>query len=77
MCEMRGGEQPNLVADMRMVRPRTGWPADIAPTLNAAFGSKLGLEDQHIRGGRNVCSPQWRCASMPGRWGGRTPKARR
>lgn len=27
------------------------WPADIAPTLNAAFGSKLGLEDQHIRGG--------------------------
>lgn len=27
------------------------WPADIAPTLNAAFGTKLGLEDQHIRGG--------------------------
>ena len=27
------------------------WPADVAPTLNAAFGSKLGLEDQHIRGG--------------------------
>lgn len=27
-----------------------GWPAQCAPTLNAAFGSKLGLEDQHIRG---------------------------
>ncbi len=27
------------------------WPADTAPTLNAAFGSKMGLEDQHIRGG--------------------------
>lgn len=27
------------------------WPAQIAPTLNAAFGSKQGLEDQHIRGG--------------------------
>ena len=27
------------------------WPAEVAPTLNAAFGSKLGLEDQHIRGG--------------------------
>lgn len=26
------------------------WPAEIAPTLNAAFGSKQGLEDQHIRG---------------------------
>lgn len=31
------------------------WPADIAPTLNAAFGSKMGLEDQHIRGG-GACS---------------------
>ena len=27
------------------------WPANIASTLNAAFGSKLGLEDQHINGG--------------------------
>jgi DNA (cytosine-5)-methyltransferase 1 len=25
--------------------------ADVAPTLNAAFGSKLGLENQHIDGG--------------------------
>ncbi len=30
------------------------WPADIAPTLNAAFGSKQGLEDQHIRGGAGM-----------------------
>ena len=27
------------------------WPAQCASTLNAAFGSKLGLEDQHINGG--------------------------
>ena len=27
------------------------WPADLASTLNAAFGSKQGLEDQHINGG--------------------------
>jgi hypothetical protein len=33
------------------------WPADIAPTLNAAFGSKLGLEDQHIRGGGGLFVP--------------------
>ena len=33
------------------------WPADIAPTLNASFGDKQGLEDQHIRGGgRAVCT---------------------
>ena len=30
------------------------WPAEVAPTLNAAFGSKLGLEDQHIRGGAGL-----------------------
>lgn len=29
----------------------TEWPVDCAPTLNAAFGSKLGLENQHIGGG--------------------------
>ena len=34
------------------------WPADVAPTMNAAFGSKLGLEDQHIRGGAG-------CLSLP------------
>jgi len=35
-----------------------GWPADLAPTLNAAFGEKQGLEDQHIRGGQDCLSPQ-------------------
>ena len=29
----------------------TKWPAELASTLNAAFGSKLGLEDQHINSG--------------------------
>lgn len=27
------------------------WPAQIAPTLNASFGTKQGLENQHINGG--------------------------
>lgn len=27
------------------------WPAEIAPTLNANFGNKLGLENQHINAG--------------------------
>ena len=27
------------------------WPAQVASTLNASFGSKQGLEDQHINGG--------------------------
>jgi DNA (cytosine-5)-methyltransferase 1 len=33
------------------------WPAQVAPTLNAAFGSKQGLEDQHIRGGAGLFVP--------------------
>ena len=27
------------------------WPAEVAPTLNAAFSDKQGLENQHINGG--------------------------
>ena len=27
------------------------WPAEVAPTLNAAFATKQGLEDQHALGG--------------------------
>ena len=31
--------------------------ADVAPTLNAHFGDKLGLEDQHINGGGDCLLP--------------------
>ena len=34
------------------------WAAEIAPTLNAHFGEKQGLENQHIGGGRTLCP--WR-----------------
>ena len=33
------------------------WPKDLACTLNAAFGSKMGLEDQHINGGASLFVP--------------------
>jgi len=36
-----------LIADTRL-------PADVAPTLNAAFGEKQGLEDQHALGGAGL-----------------------
>ena len=39
-----------------------GWPADVSPTLNAHFGSKQGLEDQHVNGGGIVCARQLPCA---------------
>lgn len=28
-----------------------GWPAEVAPSLDAHFGDKMGLENQHINGG--------------------------
>ncbi len=34
-----------------MAVPVSQWPAEVAPTLNAHFGSKQGLKDQHALGG--------------------------
>jgi DNA (cytosine-5)-methyltransferase 1 len=44
-----GGVAPGATA--------SGWPAEVSPTLNAYFGSKQGLEDQHIAGGGDCLSP--------------------
>jgi DNA (cytosine-5)-methyltransferase 1 len=33
------------------------WPAEVAPTLNAAFGDKMGLEDQHALNGAGCFVP--------------------
>jgi DNA (cytosine-5)-methyltransferase 1 len=33
------------------------WPADVAPTLNAHFGEKQGLEDQHAFNGAGLFTP--------------------
>ena len=33
------------------------WPADVASTLNASFGEKQGLEDQHALGGGQLFVP--------------------
>jgi DNA (cytosine-5)-methyltransferase 1 len=43
-----GGGSENLVAAEK------NWPAQVAPTLNAAFGSKQGLEDQHALNGAGL-----------------------
>jgi DNA (cytosine-5)-methyltransferase 1 len=37
------------------------WPAEVAPTLNAAFGDKQGLEDQHALNGGGLFVPSQRC----------------
>jgi len=43
----------------------SGWPAEVSPTLNAHFGSKQGLEDQHIAGGGDyLCQPIANCLTQ-------------
>lgn len=37
--------------------PLTPWPAEVAPTLNAHFGDKQGLEDQHALAGGGLFVP--------------------
>lgn len=39
--------------------PTERWPASVAPTLNAHFGSKQGLEDQHALGGAGLFVPAY------------------
>ena len=62
-----GGQMSNVQTDAELSQTlqaknpqavMTGqWPKDIACTLNAAFGSKMGLEDQHINGGASLFVP--------------------
>ena len=42
-----GGDKPHVLT----------WPAEIACTLNASFGDKQGLEDQHVNGGGALFVP--------------------
>jgi len=39
------------------------WPSDVAPTLNAHFGDKMGLENQHINGGAGLFVPDIQSAT--------------
>lgn len=55
------GADDNQAQAGHLVSSLTKWPAEIAPTLNAAFGSKMGLEDQHALNGAGLFVPV--CAS--------------
>ncbi len=45
--------------------PLTPWPAEVAPTLNAHFGDKQGLENQHALAGGGLFVP----GALPQCWG--------
>lgn len=50
------GADDNQAQALHLI-PMAQFPAEIASTLNAAFGDKLGLEDQHINGGAPLFVP--------------------
>ena len=49
LCARTG--QSNSVQDAEQGHLMPTWPAEVAPTIDAHFGNKLGLENQHINGG--------------------------
>lgn len=61
------------VSEGKLVLGSKKWPADIASTLNASFGDKLGLENQHIDGGAPLFVPA-KAFGVPGNWIGRKPE---
>ena len=55
------------------IKATESWPAKIAPTLNAAFADKQGLEDQHALHGAGLFVPD-AALGIPGNWIGRKPE---
>ena len=51
--------------------PFKQWPAEISSTLDTTFGSKQGLEDQHVNAGCPMFVPAY---GIPGNWIGRKPE---
>jgi DNA (cytosine-5)-methyltransferase 1 len=47
----------NQYVDEGKCIPESRWPVEVAPTLNAHFGEKQGLEDQHALGGAGLFVP--------------------
>jgi len=49
----------------------TQWPAEISSTLDTTFGTKMGLENQHVNAGCPMFVPAY---GIPGNWIGRKPE---
>jgi DNA (cytosine-5)-methyltransferase 1 len=47
------------------------WPAEISSTLDTTFGTKQGLENQHVNAGCPMFVPAY---GIPGNWIGRKPE---
>jgi len=62
-----GGGSENLIASKN-------WPAKISSTLDTTFGTKQGLEDQHVNAGCPMFVPVAKTYGIPGNWIGRKPE---
>jgi DNA (cytosine-5)-methyltransferase 1 len=62
-----GGGSENLIASKN-------WPAKISSTLDTTFGTKQGLEDQHVNAGCPMFVPVAKTYGISGNWIGRKPE---
>lgn len=63
-----GGLGTDFGLDGGLMRAKQ-WPADVASTLDTTFGTKQGLEDQHVNAGCPLF-----VYGIPGNWIGRQPE---
>lgn len=52
-----GGLGTDFDCDGGLIESKRRWPVEVAPTLNAHFGDKWGLEDQHALNGAGLFVP--------------------
>ena len=64
-------KRESVAASTRTGAANSNWPAQISSTLDTTFGTKQGLEDQHVNAGCPMFVPAY---GIPGNWIGRKPE---
>lgn len=64
-------KRKTIASSVRTGASSRSWPADISSTLDTTFGTKQGLENQHINAGCPMFVPAY---GIPGNWIGRKPE---
>ena len=64
-------KREGVAASVREGAANSNWPAQISSTLDTTFGTKQGLEDQHVNAGCPMFVPAY---GIPGNWIGRKPE---
>jgi DNA (cytosine-5)-methyltransferase 1 len=64
----------SATASIERSPPNSNWPAEISSTLDTTFGTKQGLEHQHVNAGCPMFVPVEKTYGIPGNWIGRKPE---